>query len=67
MTNSKEDRTSIVTFTDPCEDAIIEPAKSMIDTGIPLYRSFRYRDFRKFFTEKKGDPEALMAAYKFKP
>ncbi|PWA91410.1 hypothetical protein CTI12_AA080840 [Artemisia annua] len=67
VTNSKEDRTSIVTSIDPCQDTIIEPAKSMIDTGIPLYRPFRNRDFRKFFTEKKGDTEALMAAYKFKP
>ncbi|GJY34604.1 hyoscyamine 6-dioxygenase-like protein [Tanacetum coccineum] len=66
VTNSEEDRTSIVSFIDPCQDAIIEPAKSMIDTSIPLYRPFRYRDFRKLFTEKKGDPEAVMAAYKFK-
>ncbi|KAJ9564984.1 hypothetical protein OSB04_000950 [Centaurea solstitialis] len=67
VTNSREARTSIVSFINPCHDSIIEPAKSLIDTGIPLYRPFKFKNFLKFYEEKKGDTEALMEAYKIKP
>ncbi|KAL4558682.1 hypothetical protein LXL04_036883 [Taraxacum kok-saghyz] len=67
VTNSQEARTTIVNFISPLLDTIVEPAKSMVDNSVPLYRTFKFKDFLKFFQEKKGDTEAVMEAYKIKP
>ncbi|KAI3760171.1 hypothetical protein L1987_50562 [Smallanthus sonchifolius] len=67
VTNSREAQTTIVSFVHPCQDTPIEPAKSMIDTGVPLFRPFKFKDFLKFYEEKKGDTEAMMEVYKLKP
>lgn len=66
VTNSKESRTSIVSFINPCPETIVEPAKSMINDCVPLYRPFMFKDFLKFYEEKKGDTKALMNVYKIK-
>ncbi|XP_023733506.1 protein DOWNY MILDEW RESISTANCE 6 [Lactuca sativa] len=66
VTNSREARTTIVSFINPSPDTIVEPAKSMISDGVPLYRSFKFKDFLNFYEEKKGDTKALMEAYKIK-
>ncbi|KAM0007120.1 putative 2'-deoxymugineic-acid 2'-dioxygenase [Helianthus debilis subsp. tardiflorus] len=67
VTNSREARTTIVSFISPCQDTIIEPVKSMIDTGVPCFQPFKFKDFLKFYEEKKGDTEAMMKVYKIKP
>ncbi|KAJ0882329.1 putative oxoglutarate/iron-dependent dioxygenase, non-heme dioxygenase domain-containing protein [Helianthus annuus] len=67
VTNLREARTTIVSFISPCQDTIIEPAKSMIDTGVPRFQPFKFKDFLKFYEEKKGDTEAMMKVYKIKP
>lgn len=67
VTNSREARTSIVTFINPCQDTIVEPAKSMVGTDVPLFRPIKYKDFFKLFEEKKGDTKATTEVYKIKP
>ncbi|KAJ0528684.1 putative 2'-deoxymugineic-acid 2'-dioxygenase [Helianthus annuus] len=67
VTNSREARTTIVSFISPCPDTIVEPAKSVIDTGVPRFRPFKFKDFFKFYEEKKRDPEAVLEFYKIKP
>ncbi|XP_076926807.1 hyoscyamine 6-dioxygenase-like [Bidens hawaiensis] len=64
VTNSREARTSIVTFISPCQDTIVEPAKSMVGTDVPLFRPIKYKDFFKLFEEKKGDTKATTEVYK---
>ncbi|KAK1412614.1 hypothetical protein QVD17_34003 [Tagetes erecta] len=67
VTNSREDRTTIVSFINPCPDTVIEPAKSTLDTSIPLFKPFIYKDFLKTYEQNKGDIEAMMEVYKIKP
>lgn len=66
VTNSREARTTIVSFILPSPDTIVEPAKSIIDTGVALYRTSKFVDFMKFYEENKGDTETMMEAYKIK-
>ncbi|GJY34606.1 hyoscyamine 6-dioxygenase-like protein [Tanacetum coccineum] len=67
VTNSREARTTIVSFVSPGPDTIVQSAKSIIDGGIPLFRPFKFIDFLRFYEEKKGDTQALMNVYKIKP
>ncbi|KAL8224950.1 hypothetical protein R6Q57_017507 [Mikania cordata] len=67
VTNSMEDRTTIVSFINPSPDTIIEPARSTIDTNAPRFRPFKFKDFLKVYEEKKGDAEAMIEVYKIKP
>ncbi|XP_076905251.1 hyoscyamine 6-dioxygenase-like [Bidens hawaiensis] len=67
VTNSREARTSIVNFINPCRDTIVKPAKSMSGTDAPLFRPYKYKDFFKLFHEKQGDTQAVMKIYKIKP
>ncbi|KAI7741569.1 hypothetical protein M8C21_011803 [Ambrosia artemisiifolia] len=45
VTNSREDRTTIVTLISPCQDTIIEPANSIIDTDYVMQPERRARHF----------------------
>ncbi|KAK9067550.1 hypothetical protein SSX86_011661 [Deinandra increscens subsp. villosa] len=67
VTNSREARTTVVSFIHPYQETLVEPAKSLIDTKVPLFRPFKFKDFLKFYEEKKGDTEAMMEVYKIKP
>ncbi|XP_076930952.1 protein DOWNY MILDEW RESISTANCE 6-like [Bidens hawaiensis] len=66
VTNSREARTTIVSFISPCMDTVVAPAKSMIGIDVPLFRRFKFKDFLKLYEEKKGDTEAVMEVYKIK-
>ncbi|KAI3760170.1 hypothetical protein L1987_50561 [Smallanthus sonchifolius] len=67
VTNSTKDRTTIVSFINPCQDTIIEPAKPMIGNIVPRFRPFKFKDFLKIYAEKKGDAEAITKVYKIQP
>ncbi|XWS46962.1 hypothetical protein CRYUN_Cryun14cG0112800 [Craigia yunnanensis] len=46
VTNTKIARTTAAYFISPCDDSIVEPAKSLTNScNPPLYRAFQYKEF----------------------
>ncbi|XP_024968710.1 hyoscyamine 6-dioxygenase-like [Cynara cardunculus var. scolymus] len=68
VTNSKEARYTIATFINPRNDAVIEPAKELLekDDCRPLFRTFRYKDFHHAFEQHRGEGEATLEVFKIK-
>ncbi|CAK9140634.1 unnamed protein product [Ilex paraguariensis] len=65
VTNSRNARTTIVTFINPSFSRIIEPAKALVnECKPPLYRAFRYGEFLNTYKAVKGDTEAALKPYK---
>ena len=59
-------RRTVVFFVSPCNDCIIEPAKSLTNEQNPLFRAFQYKEFLINYTAKHGDIEAAMEPFKIK-
>jgi salicylic acid 3-hydroxylase len=50
IVNNKSERISVPTFYSPSMDAVIEPAKGLLDEHHPpVYRSFTYEEYFKAF------------------
>ncbi|KAJ9547996.1 hypothetical protein OSB04_020539 [Centaurea solstitialis] len=68
VTNSKEPRYTIASFINPRNDAIIEPAKEVLekDNCRPIFRAFSYNDFHHAFEQHRGEGEATLEVFKIK-
>uniref|UniRef100_A0A7N0TVQ8 Fe2OG dioxygenase domain-containing protein n=1 Tax=Kalanchoe fedtschenkoi TaxID=63787 RepID=A0A7N0TVQ8_KALFE len=65
VTNSKRARTSIVSFINPSEESIIEPAKVLVDeNNPPLYNSFFFKDFFKTYLAKAAESQKALDNFK---
>ncbi|KAJ9547995.1 hypothetical protein OSB04_020538 [Centaurea solstitialis] len=68
VTNSKEPRYTIASFTNPRSDTIIGPEKALVekDNCHPLYRAFRYKDYLQAFEEHEGESDLTLEVFKIK-
>nr|XP_043632029.1 hyoscyamine 6-dioxygenase-like [Erigeron canadensis] len=67
ITNSSQQRTSIISPIFPKPDSIIEPAKALInDSNQPIYRAFEYNEFFRTYYEKKDFSEGALEDFKVK-
>ncbi|XP_059664399.1 hyoscyamine 6-dioxygenase-like [Cornus florida] len=65
VTNSKEVRTTIVTFINPSVDSIIEPAEDLVnECNPPLYRAFQYKEFFSTYAACNADTETVLEPFK---
>ncbi|RDX64089.1 Hyoscyamine 6-dioxygenase, partial [Mucuna pruriens] len=64
VTNSRNARTTAAFFLDPSDDCFIEPAQALIDEHHPpIFRSFKYKEFRCHFYSKLDDIEVVMKSF----
>ncbi|MED6138323.1 hypothetical protein PIB30_073287 [Stylosanthes scabra] len=64
VTNSSDARTTAAFFVAPLLDCVIEPAQAFIDEHHPpVFKSFKYKDFRSFYIAEKGDTEVVMKSF----
>ncbi|KAI3773010.1 hypothetical protein L6452_04207 [Arctium lappa] len=67
ITNSTDNRTSIVYSINPMPDSLIEPAKVLInDSNPPVYRAFQFKEFLKAYEVKKDYNEGALVEFKIK-